>query len=460
MVRLPQALESKRITLLALARRRAFESYLRYGRVPQLHEQAAAFAVGAEKALGPEVDVAVSALPRPRPTAYYTWRTAGDERVRAGHAAHAGQVFAWAGPPVGGHPGAAPNCRCWAEPYYGNPSVPDALLKLAHERQVDTSGRELWASIDTLTRPDGSLVESAILGRDGAQFRSIFSGASVAHAVTLPSGDKVRFATVGGVQSIYLGDDAVPLMQSAWTPKGPKVQRARRDVAFVLRNPTDPFGDVTPYAEPGPASVSGLPAAAAGGLSLAGLAMFALHAMQQAAPTAMGLAAEDESFVAFRAWTRGEETTALPVLVGALTEEQARLTCRLLPEVQQWVNQAATTLAPQRQAMSQQQWGTAVHKVAKDIFTALKAAFPELYANAYAEVSADSDEFNIPYGRRGSTRFDVYEDRRADLGAVCVYDYKAGAEGLTAKRVAKIAEVVRDLYGNVIVYIFEMRPAP
>jgi hypothetical protein len=224
--------------------------------------------------------------------------------------------------------------------------------------------------------------------------------------------------------------------------------------------PSTQFGDVTPYAEPGPVSVGGLPASAGGSLGLVGLAMFALHAMQQAAPKAMGLGETDRDFVAFKAWTRGKETGALPVLVGALTEGQARLACRLLPEVQQWVNQAATTLAPQRQAMSQQQWGTAVHKVAKDIFTALKAAFPELYANAYAEVSADSEGFNVPYGRRGSTRFDVYEDRREDLGAVCVYDYKAGAEGLTLQRVAKIARVVGDLYGEVTIYIFEMRPGP
>jgi F like protein len=240
MGRIPQALENKRIKLLALARRRAFESYLRYGRVPALHEQAAAIAVGAEKALGPEADLSVAALPRLKPTAYYTWRTAGYERVRSTHAAHAGQVFSWANAPEGGHPGTAPNCRCWPEPYYGNPSVPDAVLKLAHERQVDTTGTQLWASIDTLTRPDGSLVESAILGRDGTQFRSTFSGSSVAHAVILPSGDKVRLATTGGVQSIYLGDDATPLMQSAWTPQGPRVLRARRDVAFLLRNPIDP----------------------------------------------------------------------------------------------------------------------------------------------------------------------------------------------------------------------------
>ena len=440
-------------------RGRAFESYLRYGRVPQLHEQAAAFAVGAEKALGPEVDVAVSALPRPKSTAYYTWRTAGDERVRAGHAAHAGQVFAWASPPVGGHPGAAPNCRCWAEPYYGNPSVPDALLKLAHERQVDTSGRELWASIDTLTRPDGSLVESAILGRDGAQFRSIFSGASVAHAVTLPSGDKVRFATVGGVQSIYLGDDAVPLMQSAWTPKGPKVQRARRDVAFVLRNPTDPFGDVTPYAEPGPASVSGLPAAAAGGLSLAGLAMFALHAMQQAAPTAMGLAAEDQSVIVVKAWLVDGAVMTVPIMIDAQTEEQMRLSCKRLPEVQAWADQAAAELAPQRPLMSAANWGSIAHKRLNDIIKALKNSFPEVYRDVFSELSlkaaADDD---VPYGQAGSIRVDVFEDRREEMGVVCGFDYKTGQAGLTMARVRQMAGIMVANFGPAILYIIQVRP--
>lgn len=47
----------------------------------------------------------------------YVWRHSG---VRSGarpeHLARDGQVFDWSKPPPDGHPGAAPNCRCTAEP--------------------------------------------------------------------------------------------------------------------------------------------------------------------------------------------------------------------------------------------------------------------------------------------------------------------------------------------------------
>ena len=45
----------------------------------------------------------------------YIWRTVGDGKVRSSHAERDGKTFSWAHPPEGGHPGEAPNCRCWAE---------------------------------------------------------------------------------------------------------------------------------------------------------------------------------------------------------------------------------------------------------------------------------------------------------------------------------------------------------
>jgi SPP1 gp7 family putative phage head morphogenesis protein len=50
---------------------------------------------------------------------YYRWRTRGDDRVRPEHAAREGRIFAWDSPPPGGHPGTEVNCRCHAEPVYG-----------------------------------------------------------------------------------------------------------------------------------------------------------------------------------------------------------------------------------------------------------------------------------------------------------------------------------------------------
>lgn len=49
----------------------------------------------------------------------YIWRSRDDGKVRSAHAAHDDQVFNWDAPPEGGHPGQDFNCRCHAEPYFG-----------------------------------------------------------------------------------------------------------------------------------------------------------------------------------------------------------------------------------------------------------------------------------------------------------------------------------------------------
>lgn len=47
----------------------------------------------------------------------YRWRTSGDERVRASHAAKEGRVFSWNKPPADtGHPTNDVQCRCSSEP--------------------------------------------------------------------------------------------------------------------------------------------------------------------------------------------------------------------------------------------------------------------------------------------------------------------------------------------------------
>lgn len=52
-----------------------------------------------------------------RPTPQYVWRTRGDKRVRAEHAANEGRLFSWDDPPATSHPGEGRNCRCEAVPY-------------------------------------------------------------------------------------------------------------------------------------------------------------------------------------------------------------------------------------------------------------------------------------------------------------------------------------------------------
>lgn len=64
-------------------------------------------------------DRAVKAEARERTTTHYIWRTRGDNKVRAAHAANNGRIFSWDNPPPTGHPGEDYGCRCTAEPYYG-----------------------------------------------------------------------------------------------------------------------------------------------------------------------------------------------------------------------------------------------------------------------------------------------------------------------------------------------------
>ena len=89
MGRLPRELEAKRQRLVRAAQRGAFDNYIRHGRVPETYARIAELAREA-KALGDSVALpapAASKLPSGRPTSHYTWRTAGDHKVRTAHAA-------------------------------------------------------------------------------------------------------------------------------------------------------------------------------------------------------------------------------------------------------------------------------------------------------------------------------------------------------------------------------------
>lgn len=66
---------------------------------------------------GVRVDLSLKAAAQEHPTTQYIWRTRGDGKVRAAHAANNGRIFSWDNPPATGHPGEDYNCRCTAEPY-------------------------------------------------------------------------------------------------------------------------------------------------------------------------------------------------------------------------------------------------------------------------------------------------------------------------------------------------------
>lgn len=69
---------------------------------------------------GIPIELSLKAALQEHPTTHYIWRTRGDGKVRASHAANNGRIFSWDNPPPVGHPGEDFGCRCTAEPYYGH----------------------------------------------------------------------------------------------------------------------------------------------------------------------------------------------------------------------------------------------------------------------------------------------------------------------------------------------------
>lgn len=439
MGRLPPDLEEKRLRLLGAARRGAFDSYMRRGRVPDGYERIAR-AVDEAKNLGDRVSVATpgAMLPKGRPTNYYTWRTAGDQKVRNAHAALNGRVFSWSKPPEHGHPGHEPNCRCWPEPYYGDPAVPDALLTMVPGRRLSTEPAALWASIDTLTRPDGSLAASTVVLKDGTSIHSTFTGASVGHSVTLTDGGIVRLERDGEARK-----------QLVHPPEGEPVQVAQ--VSRLLFAPPPP---PSPRSRPVDQAL-----AAALLLALPGIAAQVLVNVLRQEPASLGAGPTDAPVLVYRVWQ--SEAGAKPVLVTeTLTKEQVTQWCPHAAEVQSFIDLAAQEWAPLVPTMHPAVLGTNIHYTAKGLLEVAKAVNPAL-ANLLAEVSLDLEPVTDPtvvgvtYGKEGSTRLDVMELVSPEMG--CVYDYKTGSSGLTTKRVLKIIEAWNNRFPGVPVVIIEMR---
>ena len=449
--------------LITLARRRAFETYLRFGRKPNTDAPSAE-----RKAINPATPLP-GALPQ-HATRFYVWRTQEDDRVRHSHAERHGQIFARTDPPRGGHPGTEPGCRCWAEPYYGDPSIPDALQPLNHLQQVNTDPATPWASIETLTRPDGSLARSVVALNDGTVIKGQFQATSILRVVTLADGTQIRVDTESGLQSIYLGADSVPLFQSRWTDKGPKVVRARQHVAFQL---DDSLLDLRPAADPldgissplngiiDPNPMSTLLAPGDGiGLGLVGLGLLAVYAAQQTAPASQGLGEDDVPYLALRAWVASQETGLLAVMADAITQERIRKFCTLLPDAQSWTDEAAAALAAGKPILSATGYGKALHLLVKNEFDTRRALLAAIYADSYAEYSIDASGTRVQYGASGSSRLDLIQLIPVEQPRViCVIEIKTG--GATVQNWQRDAYMKRLLekYPNALVLMMQVKPS-
>ena len=444
---LSSKLGASRKALARFAARKAFESYIRRGVVPGPLAALTEAASDEQKFPALCAGLSTKALNNGKATSHYTWRTAGDDKVRDAHAALAGQVFSWSSPPPGGHPGTEHNCRCWAEPYYGDPTVPDSLLHLVRNRQTVSEPDQRIASIETLTRPDGSVAASSIDMVDGTSVRSVFQGASVSQLVSFPDGvdyQSLRFGTTRDLTVRQGGETRLRVAQLRLFAPG---------AAPPLVVPTSPAHRPAELTGPAVAEVTAAPYASLirGALELYNTAV--------AAPEPMGLGAGGLSVIAFKIWTGGTEGNVVSLQQETLTQEQVAQVCKVLPDVQTWTNEAATMHLPQRAAMSPTEWGNLVHWAIYKRITDLKKTIPTALANVFPEISIDGrrleiDHPNRPrYGQAGTSRLDILE--KISATTYCIYDVKTGASGLTPNR---MNEILNKLPVGVLVYIMEVRP--
>lgn len=442
MGRLPPDLEEKRQRLLSAARRGAFDSYVRRGRVPknflrivELTQDAKALAADTEVSLTPQKGEG-------RPTVHYVWRTAGDDRVRSSHAVLAGRVFSWADPPPHGHPGTEPNCRCWPEPYYGDPAVPDAMLKLVRQRKVDTGSNELWASIETVSRPDGSLAESGIVLHDGTEVHSTLTGSRITQTVSFPDRSRLQILQDGDTRSYATGNGQS--LRVAWLGRA---LFPRFLPPLPLRAPATPS---TPRHTDGQSPTDRLLTPAA--IILRGAAV--LHQMLTSAPQTMGASPVDTPAMAFGAWDYSSSgSDVAPVMTGTLTREQAAQFCPFLPQAQAWADEAAAFYEPVRAILGSQVFGISVHSWIKSAADSVGSP------NLKAEYTIEQGLNNVPgkYAALGSLRLDLIHFV-PETGTACVFDFKTGNAHLYPPRIVQIAAAVAKHFGFVQFIIIEIRP--
>lgn len=239
------------------------------------------------------------------------------------------------------------------------------------------------------------------------------------------------------------------------------VTRARQRVAFLLDDtfspdttgnlvddpfePLDPFGpNPTLLADPGKE-----------GLGAAALALLLLFQMQQGERESLGAGSADVPVLAMRAWEYNGKPIASPISQSVLSMEQVRQHCRRLRDVQGWANEAARMFESERQILGPSNHGIKIH-------TWMKHHIDELhlmgaYGDLLAEFSISGDE-EVYYGKRGSTRLDILEDRTTESGFVCVYDVKTGNSGFGPTRLNEIGASVLKYFGPVRFIIIEVRP--
>lgn len=312
----------------------------------------------------------------------------------------------------------------------GSSSPADPLSPDGSSLDADTG----WSSLGEGWNEDGSIFEQAVTDGRGTTIQSEYAASRAAgfderQTVIDRDGNKTSFETTGNVQSIYDGGpDGNLAARTIWTQSGPEPDATIQPAfAPLLAAPTVLLGGAILFNWQSPSNgIDG----------------------QQAVMGFNG-----------REYQPGEGTSGKLDLSfsGRITEEQAELTCRRLPDVRKLADRAANAAGSPDLYPSRTVYGTDVHTRFAQYVNDLNDFRFRAERSFLKEQIEGVDSQKVPYGYPRSIRVDAYEYR--DDGTLCVYDLKTGKAGLADRRADILANAIKLGFNSVRrVIVMEVRP--
>lgn len=140
--------------------------------------------------------------------------------------------------------------------------------------------------------------------------------------------------------------------------------------------------------------------------------------------------------------------------IRSLNRSEVEIYCPKLPDVQARTDRIAEEVVTYMPNVSQQRYGTDVHKRLADEINGLDD--PAYKAEKSILKSSGAD---VRYGTKGSVRIDVLEDVNRDT--VCIYDIKTGERTLSLPRSVELARETFNAFGKTTarIIVTEVRPS-
>ncbi|TAJ28628.1 hypothetical protein [Bosea sp. (in: a-proteobacteria)] len=315
----------------------------------------------------------------------------------------------------------------------GGGGEPGSAAELPSFGSVDFD--PVWSLIGEGWSEDGSVFEQTVADDAGNTIRSEYAASRAARfdqrqTVIQPDRTAVSFETTNDVQSIsFGGPDGEVVARTIWTADGPEAD-ATVQPAFSRRD--------------------ALSTIFSGGAILFGWQSQNNGSDGQQA--IMGFNARD--------YRPGDSTSGKIDFSysGRVSEAQAALACRRLPEVQAMADRAANAAGSPDLYPSRTIYGTDVHSHFKDYVEDRKDPYFRAERSFLKEQEEGVARAEVPYGYPRSIRTDAYEYRPD--GTLCVYDLKTGRSGLTDRRADMLANAARFGFGFVRrIIVIEVRPS-